>query len=103
MKSKQHQSYSIKIIEEPFDNGLFFLPNTAVIIFRDTFRNVVKKEKYGVLDPQDVYDKIKAGELINISNCYLKNFSLFDYKDKFGIDKGGKVEFSNFCAIRTFF
>lgn len=103
MKSKQHQSYSIKISETPFDNGLFSLPQTAVIIFRDANRNVVKKETYGVLEAQNIYDKIQAGELINISNCYIKNFSLAEYKSKNGLDKDARIEFNNFCAIRTFF
>jgi hypothetical protein len=103
VKSKQHQSYSIKISETPFDNGLFSLPQTAVIIFRDANRNVVKKEKYGVLEAEYVYDKIHAGELINISNCYIKNFSLGAYKEKHGIEKDSRIEFSNFSAIRTFF
>lgn len=103
MKSKQHQSYSIKISDEPFDNGLFSLPQTAVIIFRDANRNVVKIERYGVLDTETLYDKIGSGEVINISNCYIKNFSLNQYRKRQGLDKDSHIKLEHFSAIRTFF
>ncbi len=103
MKSKQHQSYSIKISDEPFDNGLFSLPQTAVILFRDGNRNVVKKEKYGVLDSKELYKKIVAGEPINISNCYIKNFSLTECRFKHSLSKDDRLKLNQFSAIRTFF
>ena len=103
MKSKQHHSYSIKISDDPFDNGLFSLPRTAVIIFRDANRNVVKKERYGVLSAEEIYDKIIVGDVINISNCYVKNFSLADCREKHALSRDAKLTLNNFSAIRTFF
>ena len=103
MKSKPHHSYSIKVIEQPFDNGWFSLPQTAVIIFRDANRNVVKKEKYGVLEKEEIYKKIAAGEDINISNCYVKNFSLNECRSVHSLPKEEGLPLLNFSAIRTFF
>ncbi|MDG2330661.1 MAG: potassium channel family protein [Flavobacteriales bacterium] len=103
MSQKQHQSYSIKISDDPFDNGLFSLPRTAVIIFRDGNRNVVKKERYGVLDVDEVYEKIVAGDVLNISNCYIKNFSLAECREKHALSKDEKLQLNQFSAIHTFF
>ena len=103
MKEKQHQYYSIKITDDPFENGLFSLPRTAVIIFRDGNRNVVKKERYGVLESDEIYKKIIAKEEIDISNCYVKNFSLSDCRIKHELSRDEKLTLNNFIAIRTFF
>ena len=90
MKEKQHQYYSIKITED-LREWAVFTPRTAVIIFRDGNRNVVKKERYGVLESDEIYKKIIAKEEIDISNCYVKNFSLSDCRIKHELSRDEKL------------
>ena len=69
-------SYAVKITDEDFVlNSGETLIQTARVTFRDFNKNIIEKKKYGVVDINQLYEKINKGDEINISNCYINNFS----------------------------
>ncbi len=98
------QSYSIKILKEEFklSNGEV-LDRTARISFNDSNNNLIERRKYGVFDTEKIYELINEGKEIDVSNCYIKNFSLGAYKYKYDIPKEEKVQLKNFTASLSLF
>ncbi|MBM77275.1 MAG: hypothetical protein CL846_02220 [Crocinitomicaceae bacterium] len=97
-------SYSIKILKEEFQlsNG-DILERTAKISFNDAHNNLIERRKYGVIDKEKLYELINSGKEIDVSNCYVKNFSLSDYKYKYKLSKEQKVDLKNFTAVQSLF
>ena len=75
------QNYKVQILEESFvlDNE-DTLASTAKISFYDINNNLIDTKKYGVVDLENIYNKILKKESIDVSKCYIKNFSLNQYR-----------------------
>ncbi len=97
-------SYAVKVTEEPFDlgDGRVY-SQTARVTFRDSNKNIVEKRKYAVVLPEDLYECINNGEDINVSNCFVHNFSASDYRTKYGLPSDQLLELNNFNAKNTLF
>ena len=97
-------SYTIKITDESFDFANDRkCEQTARITFRDSNKNIIEKRKYGVIDINSLYESINKGEDIDLTNCYISNFSSNHYRDKFNLKNDVFVEINNFCAQDAFF
>ena len=73
-------SYTIKITDESFDFGNDRkFEQTARITFRDSNKNIIEKRKYGVIDIDALSESINKGDNIDLTHCYIGNFSSNDY------------------------
>lgn len=97
-------TYAVKITDEPFTllNGRV-LESTARITYRDINKNIIERKKYGVIDLNDLYEKINNNESIDLSNCYINNFSSTHYRSRFKISKEKTIELKDFVANDSIF
>ncbi|MGV6860915.1 MAG: ion channel [Putridiphycobacter sp.] len=96
-------SFKIQIIDKPFKTAERLCTQTAKVLFVDNQTNVQLVTEYGVVEAQEVYELIKAKKAINLNQCYVKNFSLNQYKNLNNIDENSRVELINFNADNAFF
>ncbi len=96
-------SFKTEIVDKPFNTGTKQLTQTARVTFIDDIENVQNTKEYGVVEADAIYDIIKAGEALELNNCYIKNFSLNAYRDKFDLKGMSPVILSNFSALNAFF
>jgi hypothetical protein len=99
-----YSSLNIEILDTPFtvDEETSY-EKTACITFLDGNRNIVKVNNYGVLDCDTIYQNINEGKPVVLNNCYIRNFSLNDYRNKYKLPNTDQVVFSEFSAINSFF
>jgi hypothetical protein len=64
-----------------------------------------KKEKYrlGVVDSNQVYERIQSGEPVNLDNRYIQDFSLSNYRKYYKLSQDTVVELYDFSAKRAYF
>jgi hypothetical protein len=91
--------YRIEIINENYQNR----EETAMIHFFDGNDKVVFTMRYAVLKKENLYNRISAGETLDLSHHYIKDFSLNDYRKSKGLDKSALVVLNNFNAQNAFF
>jgi hypothetical protein len=98
------QNYKVEILKESFVlSEERNLKNTAKISFYDVNNNLIDTKKYGVVDLETIYNKIIDKESIDVSKCYIKNFSLNDFREKNNLSPKEKVDLINFTAIDSIF
>ena len=74
------QNYKVQILKESFQlNEENSFASTAKISFYDINNNLIDTKKYGVIELENIYNKINNKESIDLSKCYIKNFSLDHY------------------------
>ena len=98
------QNYKVEILDKSFksENNEEF-EKTAKISFYDINNNLIDTKKYGVVHLESIYQKILNRESIDISKCYVKNFSLSDFRSINNIAAREKVELINFTAVDSIF
>lgn len=98
------QNYKVEILKEAFslESGLNFL-ETAKISFFDINNNLIETKKYGVVQLQFIYEKIHKNEPLDLSRCYIKNFSLSDYRKLNDLPPNSKVDLLDFTAVDSIF
>jgi len=97
-------NYKIKIrdIEYISPEGQKY-SNTAKISFLDNNRKELDYIELGYIDTEDIYRKIDNNEPVDLSYCYVENFSLSIYKKSRSIEKDKYVKIKDFNAVNTFF
>lgn len=101
--SRDYHFFNIEILKEPFQTGERKTNSKALIKFYNKSNRLLYTESFGVLDVKECYQDIHDGKLLNINNCYLRNFSIADYRNKFGLNKQDKVLINGITAVNTFF
>lgn len=89
--------------EIPFKKGDEILSNKTIRITLIDKGVEVNSKKYAFIEKDVIYGKIERGEDINLDNCYVKDFSLEEYRKERNIADREYVELKNFSAIHTFF
>lgn len=97
----EHQLLRYTVLIE--DTPIFNLNQTAVISFFSKNNKRVAVFKYGVCNNEIIYNKIEKGENINLNNCYLKDFSISEYRKKRNLENHAIVKLINFSAKEAFF
>ena len=98
------QNYKVEILKEPFKlSESNILSHTAKISFYDINNNLIDTKKYGVIQLEKIYDQIFKKEAVDISRCYVKNFSLSDYRSLNNISEKEKVDLIDFTATDSIF
>lgn len=97
-------TYKVKIRDIEFitPEGVKF-DSTAVINFFDINRKEVLYKELGYIDKNTIYEKIKNGENINLSYCYIEDFSILDYRKIYELAKEELINVKSFMAKESIF
>ena len=102
--SRVIHTYAVKVTDEPYTlSSGEIMASTARITFRDFNKNIIERKKYGVADLEDIYKKIHNNESIDLSNCYVNNFSASRFRSKHKINKEEIIELKDFIANDSIF
>ncbi|MFZ5552201.1 MAG: potassium channel family protein [Bacteroidota bacterium] len=101
--ARQYHSYSTEILDETFVSGELSYKQTAHVRFFNRNHKLIFSEKYGVADPEAIYSKLSSEGIIHLDNCYVKNFSLAEFRAKSGQGKMQMIPIKQFSAINAFF
>ncbi len=100
---KQEATYRVEILDESIllEDGRSF-PKTA-IIGKWKGATKVSSKKLGVPKLHQVYQDIFNEKEINLSHCYLKDFSLKNYRTEHSMPEGTVIKFKSLIADYAFF
>lgn len=101
--ARAYHSYTLEIIEQEYSVAETVFPKTAVVTFLNRNQKVIDVEKYAVADRDFLFEQLNQSGKLHLDNCYVKNFSLGDYRLKFGLDKIQLIPINEFSAINAFF
>jgi hypothetical protein len=91
--------YSVDIIDKPFRH----FTKTVMVSFYDESMKKLQEAKFGYLSNAEIFAMIDEGKDINLSNAYVKEFSLTDYRVEKGFDDSVFIKLNNFNAKKAFF
>src|SRR3989344_6424667 len=103
LDSPLHEFPRLKYQVDIEDKPMRGLSKTAHICFFDENNEKFCIQKYGVISPEEIYQKMDAGEDVSLNNAYIFNFSLTDYRVSKGLDDSVFVTLKNFSAKKAFF
>lgn len=94
--------YEIEILDESFDyEGRHYNHSVKVVEF--LAQKKIRERYLGWVEPDTLYDKIDAGQPLNLDHCYVKDFSIAEYKHKRKIDPKEAVKIHGLSAKNAFF
>ncbi|MAY82878.1 MAG: hypothetical protein CMP59_01975 [Flavobacteriales bacterium] len=95
--------YKVKIIDEEIvlENGLKHSKTAVIEKWKNNHQ--LASRKFGAPDLEEIYKKIEKKEEINLDFCYLKDFSLSDYRLKHNLSETEEIEILSFSAANAFF
>jgi len=96
--------FKVTFSDKPFTSieGNSF-PRTVHITFFDEYGKKIKTNDYGYFDTNTIYERIKAGEPVNLNECYVVDFSLTEYRTKNNLAEWEKIPLQKFSAKNSFF
>ena len=95
-------TYQPEIFNEPFHGAV--RPCDKTVLVKTYIENkLVSEIRYGWVSPEEVYEQLKKDENINLSNCYIKDFSISGFKKSIGLDELDHFECADFIAENAFF
>jgi hypothetical protein len=92
----------IKNVKFTTDRGLV-LPKTAVVSFLSRNQDIMTVEEFGYIETDEIYQMIKNQEPIILDHCYIKDFSLTDYRNENKLEKKSFVLLKEFSVQSSFF
>lgn len=100
LESQLHEDRALRyqVDIEPNDKG-----SIAIITFYDEFNKKVSIVKLNVVDVRELYQKITKKEPLDLKNCYIKEFSLSEYRVTQGMKNDEWVDINNLSVIDSFF
>lgn len=101
--SRKYHSYHIQILNEPYVAHNVTYSHTVFIEFLNRNHKVLDAERYGLADTDSLYRQLSETGILNLNNLYVKNFSLSEFRSKYGFGKNDVVKLEQFSAINTFF
>jgi hypothetical protein len=97
------KSYAVRIVDEVIDiNGRHFA-QTAIVILRDQNHNMIQKQKMGIVDNEALYKQIAQNVSVDLSYCYVKNFSLQKLRQQENLADNESIILKDFNAENAFF
>lgn len=76
---------------------------TAVVDLSNYLGNKIETIEFAAPKLTDIYESINRSEPINLDSCYIRDFSLDDYKKRYSIDNNELVIISSLSAEKAFF
>jgi hypothetical protein len=95
-------TYHIEILDQPFQ----FEGNKCdktVLVKTYIENNLVTKTKYGLVSKEEIYEELKLNKEINLNRCYIKDFSISEFKKSIDFEDLTHIELNNFVAENAFF
>lgn len=95
-------TYEIETLDVEFTHAGQTTAST-VIIRKYRKKKKIRTVRYGLKDKDEIYQDIQAGRPINLDRCYVKNFSLVEYRKIYGKADEEQTFLPAFSAQGTFF
>ncbi len=93
----------VDIINQQFNRGNSHLNRTANLIFSNLQDEIVNQVSLGYISSNEVYELIDKGEKLDLSNCYIPDFSINDYRKKRNLEKDNLIQLIDFNAENAVF
>lgn len=95
-------TYQIELLEEEFQYEDSTCKQTIVA---STYveNKLVSKHKYGYVTKENVYEALKQNQSVNLNHCYVKDFSISEYKKSINCEELKSIELIDFIAENAFF
>ncbi|WP_317896864.1 potassium channel family protein [Aurantibacillus circumpalustris] len=103
LESPLHEDHSLRFETNVFGESYLDGEKAVTVIFYDTTHKKVASFDFQVITKEEVYDLIEKGDSLNISNSYIKDFSLSEYRKLRQLDKHTRITLKDFSARGTFF
>ena len=95
--------FEVEESDRPFEvDGKTIARKTVNVKVFDPIGKLVKVTEYGHVDRSEVYGAIKAGEILQLDHCYVRDISVSEYRKLNGIDKMEPVEIKGIMARHAF-
>jgi hypothetical protein len=99
-----YSNYQIELKNVKFiaDDGRT-CPRTAIVSLFNLEGEEIGSELFGVIDTNQIYNMIRDGQVLNLDNFYISEFSMSSYRRHNGIEKKELVAINGFSARNAFF
>jgi uncharacterized protein YjbI with pentapeptide repeats len=99
-----HSEYTVEIKKLKFETEAGIKhPYTALIHFHMGKKDKPVVELMGHAEEKEIYNAIDRGEILNLDHCYVKKFSLRDYRLTRNLDPREKIVLKGFTARNALF
>jgi hypothetical protein len=95
-------TYKVEVLDEQFSFEGKECKQTVIV---KTFveNKLVSKTKYGLVTKEEVYEELRQGKDIDLTRCYIKDFSISEFKKSIDFEDLTHLELKNFHAENAFF
>jgi len=95
-------TYKVEVLDESFHFEKNDCKQTVIV---KTFveNKLVSKTKYGLVLKEEIYEYLKNGQDIKLDRCYIKDFSISEYKKSIDFEDLTHITLNNFSAENAFF
>jgi Ion channel len=95
-------TYHTEILNESFQFEQSSYKQTVVV--KTYIENkLVSDTRYGLVDKEEIYKQLKEEKEINLNRCYVKDFSISEYKKSIDFEELTHIKLNNFLAENAFF
>jgi hypothetical protein len=95
-------TYQIEILDSPFEFESRKCDKTVLV--KTLVQNqLISKKRFGFVAKETIYNDLKNGKEINLSRCYIKDFSIAEYKKSIDFEVSSHIDVSSFIAENAFF
>ncbi len=101
--TRDFKKYKVNILDKPFVKDNCSYAKTAELNYFDDKDKIIEQDTVGYIDIEEVYKKIDKGESIQLDNCYLREFSLSNYRLSRKKNPDELIVLINFSAENSFF
>jgi len=95
-------TYQVEILNEPFEFETRKCDKTVLIKIL-VQNQLISKKRFGLVAKELVYQQLKENQEINLSRCYVKDFSITEYKKSIGFETSKHIDLNYFKAENAFF
>ncbi|MEQ8908095.1 MAG: potassium channel family protein [Vicingaceae bacterium] len=95
--------YQVTIVDSPIElkDGRKFSKTAIIEKWKGSHK--ISSRKLGAPDKHNIYQAIEKGKSINLNDCYIKDFSLHDYRRERDMHETETIALCNFQADHAFF
>jgi len=96
--------FKVTILEKKFtsSDGTTY-PKTVQVYFFDAKGRKKETKEYGYVSADELYDKIEKEQPVSLPECYVKNFSLAEFRQRKSLPEQHPVTLKKFIAKGAFF
>ncbi len=99
------RKYKVEILKNvPFitPEGKTYKHTAAISFFNEENEEIGYLEK-GFVTTEEIYEQIYAEKDIDVSYCYIQNFSMYVYRKYFDLEKNSRIKIKSFRANESIF